>query len=321
MNLFRKIGVLLAVTGLVCAGTTASMAGTPPAPYSSYTVLTKPHKTNIIPTALNSSNQIVGVYTDSQLVQHGFVSTRGAYTKVDVPGAYPGTTAPSGINEFGAVVGSYQDGGNFGERGFVLNHGVYTTFDVTLANAVPDTTYAMGINDWGQVVGNYLDYDGTTRGFVMSNGVYTSFDIHVTDPTINVNATLPAGINDLGQITGFYTTDINGDFTTVAAHGFVLSGSITTTLDVPGALNGTYGAGTQATGINLFGQVVGFYVDTAGITHGFVWNCGTYTLLSAPNAVNTTTFGINALGQVVGYYDKGTFNENGAIFYGFVLNP
>ena len=321
MNLFRNLGIFLTLAGVVRAGMIASKAEAASPPYSSYTVLSKPHKTNIIPAALNSSDQIVGVYTDSNLVQHGFVSTHGAYTRVDVPGAYPGTTAPSGINEFGMVVGSYQDGVTFGEYGFVLNNGVYTTFDVTLANAVPDTTFALGINDWGQVVGNYLDYNGVTRGFLLSNGVYTSFDIHASAPGINVNATLPAGINDLGQITGYYTTDINGDFTTVATHGFVLSGHTTTTLDVPGALNGTYGAGTQAAGINLFGQVVGFYVDTTGTTRGFVWNCGTYTLLNAPNAVNTATFGINTLGQVVGYYDLGTFNENGSIFYGFVLNP
>ncbi len=321
MNLFRNLGLFLTLAGIVCAGITASKAEAASPPYSSYTVLSKPHKTNIVPTALNSSDQIVGVYTDTHLVQHGFVSTHGAYTKVDVPGGYPGTTAPSGINEFGMVVGSYQDGVNFGERGFVLNNGVYTTFTVTLANAVPNTTYALGINDFGQVVGNYLDYNGVTRGFLLSNGVYTSFDIHVADPSIRVNATLPAGINDLGQITGFYTTDINGDPLTVAAHGFVLSGHTTTTLDVPGALNGTYGAGTQATGINLLGQVVGIYVDTDGATHGFVWSCGKYTYLDTPNAVNTTTFGINALGQVVGYYSLGTFNDNGSIFYGFVLNP
>lgn len=321
MNCFRCFGILFALASVFCAGLVASKAEATPPPYSNYTLLTKPHKSNIVPTALNASGQVVGGYVDSKLVQHGFLLTHGAYTKLDVPGALTGTTYPAGINEFSVVVGSYQPDGSGGERGFVYNNGVYTTFAVNLANAVPDSTFAYGINDWGQIVGNYLDVNGRTRGFVLFNGVYTSFDVASPGAGIRVNATLPYGINDLGQIVGLYTTDVNGDPLTVATHGFILSGGRTTTLDVPGALNGTYGAGTQASGINVFGQVVGTYVDADYVTHGFVYSGGTYTYLNAPTAVNTYTTGINALGQVAGYYDNGTFNENGTVFYGFVLNP
>ena len=64
------------------------------------------------------------------------------------------------------------------------------------------------------------------------------------------------GINDAGQIVGYYSNP--------AIHGFVLDvdGSYTT-LDVPG------GSGTQAYRINSLGQIVGQYA-AGGRIHGFL---------------------------------------------------
>ena len=63
------------------------------------------------------------------------------------------------------------------------------------------------------------------------------------------------GINDRGDIVGGY---LGAGF-----KGFVLSGGIFTTIDVPGS------AETNAWGINDRGQVVGWYFAPTG--HGFVW--------------------------------------------------
>ncbi|HYZ44075.1 MAG TPA: hypothetical protein VE667_04400, partial [Xanthobacteraceae bacterium] len=72
-----------------------------------------------------------------------------------------------------------------------------------------------------------------------------------------------------------------------------------TTLDDPLA-TGT--AGTNAYDINNAGQIVGEYVDSAGI-HGFLLSGGTYTTLNDPLAPKfTEVFGINGAGEIVGDY-------------------
>jgi probable HAF family extracellular repeat protein len=69
--------------------------------------------------------------------------------------------------------------------------------------------------------------------------------------------TYPTGINDSGQIVGFYRDASS------TLHGFLLDNGSYTTLDVPGAYL------TEAYGINDSGQIVGYYEDAAG-GHGFL---------------------------------------------------
>jgi probable HAF family extracellular repeat protein len=81
--------------------------------------------------------------------------------------------------------------------------------------------------------------------------------------------TFPFGINDVGEIVGFYQ-DASGQ------HGFLYAAGVFTSLDVPGAATGS----TQAFGVNNRGQIVGIYRDQTpqsaggprdrGSTHGFV---------------------------------------------------
>jgi uncharacterized membrane protein len=69
-----------------------------------------------------------------------------------------------------------------------------------------------------------------------------------------------------------------------------------TTIDFPGAVL------TFATDINNGGQIVGRYLDTAGITRGYLLSRGTFTSLTFPGAVFTDTIGINRSGDIVGFY-------------------
>ena len=71
-------------------------------------------------------------------------------------------------------------------------------------------------------------------------------------------------INDLGEITGSYSTADNGN------HGFVRhqNGTIDT-FDLPNA-GTSNGAGTFSRDINLFGQVTGYYQDANMVLHGFI---------------------------------------------------
>ena len=97
-----------------------------------------------------------------------------------------------------------------------------------------------------------------------------------------------------------------------------------TTLD--GFASGTYGA--EAFGINDAGQIVGAYVDSSHLMHGYLYSNGTYTIIDDPLAGTngpyplsggstggTQAFGINATGQIVGEY----FDSSGAL-HGFLYS-
>ena len=73
--------------------------------------------------------------------------------------------------------------------------------------------------------------------------------------------------------------------------------------------------GTEAKSINASGQVTGSYWDDSK-GHGFVYSNGTFTILDAPGALNTSPASINASGQVAGSYDKG-LSRHGLGHHGF----
>src|SRR5215468_8208510 len=90
-------------------------------------------------------------------------------------------------------------------------------------------------------------------GLILSPGwAKADFDFTTIDPP-GATHSLASGINDAGQIVGWYTTGVGG------YHGFLLDvdGSYTT-IDVPGAI------ATYAEGINAAGQIVGVIYRDAG---------------------------------------------------------
>ena len=87
---------------------------------------------------------------------------------------------------------------------------------------------------------------------------YTTFD----DPLATGGDTQAWGINDAGQIVGFY------EDSSLKLHGFLYSNGTYTTLDDPSAsANGS----TKAFGINATGQMVGDYINASGF-HGFLYD-------------------------------------------------
>ncbi len=76
-----------------------------------------------------------------------------------------------------------------------------------------------------------------------------------------------------------------------------LSGPTYTTIDPPGSVF------TLGVDINAGGQIVGRYIDAAGINHGFLLSGGAYTDITFPGgAVYTRALGINRQGDIVGDY-------------------
>jgi probable HAF family extracellular repeat protein len=215
-----------------------------------------------------------------------------------------------------------------------------------LAEAQPTYVYtplegafAYGINDSGQIVGA----NGFLTGFLYSGGRYSTVYV----PSLDRNSfTTPLGINNAGQIVGWYWSDIigktyrgfllsNGSYSLFAApgsvdttasginasgqivgwydsggnpHGFLLSGRNYTTLDVPGS------ASTQATAINDHGQIVGTYSNSSGVSLGFMLTGSGYTTINFPGSVDTFVGGINNAGEIVGSYLDSRNKEHGFLF-------
>jgi probable HAF family extracellular repeat protein len=134
--------------------------------------------------------------------------------------------------------------------------------------------------------------------------IYTTLD----DPSAT-HGTFATGINDLGQIVGYYQNS-------AGYHGFFYSNDDYITLDDPSATGiSTIASGifisypplTTVAGINSTETIVGDYETTSGYTLGFLFSKGSYyNGINDPSATIAGTFlsGINNGGQIVGTYEN-----------------
>ena len=105
-------------------------------------------------------------------------------------------------------------------------------------------------------------------------------------------------------------------------HGFLRSPDGTfTTFDAPGAGTGSYqGTGCPSdcpTSLNDFGAIMGTYIDTNGVLHGYLRSPnGNITTVDPVGSVFTWSSGINDLGAITGYYAD--VND---VYHGFVAVP
>jgi hypothetical protein len=203
------------------------------------------------PLRIDDRGRIVGNYRSDGPTCQGAAQLRGflrdehgRYTTIHVPGAV--YTQATGINNRGEVVGDFL-GADGVVRGYRWERGRVTTIDPPAGAAA---VTVLDNNDSGQTVGAYLDAAGAEHGFVRSRGVYTTID------TPGVPFTLPFGINNRGQITGF-SADALPIPTATDVNGFLLrrgAGGPVTRIEFPGAV-----IGTVALDVNDLGTVVGMY--------------------------------------------------------------
>ncbi len=238
-------------------------------------------------TAVNDLGQIVGFYTDSASVKHGFTDFNGIIALFDVAGA--SATELTGITNSGVIAGWDIAGGTV--NAFTDSAGTMTTVTVpgaiaaqalaisnngrlagiyapainTIVGYTDDAgTFAffsqagvgmavqMGINNSGELVEDYQSTQGLTQSFLFTGGQLNAFAI------AGAAATAALAINDSGVIAGGYA--LNG------FHGFLdLNGSVTT-VDVLGA------QGSLLTGYSDSGNAVGAFQDATGKTHLFAAN-------------------------------------------------
>lgn len=125
---------------------------------------------------LNVFGAIASYYIDGSDVVHGFLRAPwGQITTFDVPGesSFYGLGCYSdcamGLNDWGAITGSYLGADNV-YHGFLRNpDGTFTTFDAPHANTSVGSfsgTFPVSINDQGVITGYYLDANNVNHGFL-----------------------------------------------------------------------------------------------------------------------------------------------------------
>jgi hypothetical protein len=198
-----------------------------------------------------SGNNIVGTYLDLSGITHGFLynDISATYTTFDDPKGTGtnGSTIGSGIDG-GNIVGAYYDAANV-SHGFVYDGTKYTTLNDPLGTI---GTSALGISG-NNIVGDYSPSSNDVHPFLYDGTKYTTFD---SPGSINTYAIGISGTNVVG-----YFGDSSGQ------HGFLYdyNSAKWTTLDYP--LAGASGA--IAAGISS-GRIVGSYVDSSFVSHGFL---------------------------------------------------
>ncbi len=123
---------------------------------------------------INDRGEIVGSYTDSKGVVHGFTDTGGVFKTLDFPQAV--STRLNLVNNAGQITGVYTDAaGN--NHSFFYSGGKF----IALGFAGDPDPVVNALNNYGEIVG---------QNFVYDNGEYQSLNLDVT------------GVNDSGVIVG-----------------------------------------------------------------------------------------------------------------------
>jgi hypothetical protein len=259
---------------------------------------------------INNEGLIAGFYGSANPGhpnQGYLLAPPSTFTPVDFPGV--AQTQLTGLNDRGITVGYFYPTNNGitvdNQFGFYVKDGVFTAVNNPKTPTVPNPgvlieNQLVGVNDHNIAVGFYNDAAGNSHGYTynINSG---KFSADINDPL--AVSTVAAAINDKGRIAGFYTDsagvihgflDNHGHFTTVDAPGATTTellglndrgvavgeeivGGVThgviydsktgafTQLDDPNAVGSTV-----LNGINDRGDIVGFYSDAAGNTHGLL---------------------------------------------------
>ncbi|MBV8898186.1 MAG: hypothetical protein JO051_16850 [Acidobacteriaceae bacterium] len=183
---------------------------------------------------VNNKNVAVGFYTDAlgntQGYSYDIAGTK--FAAITLPGSFNAVmTTATDINNSGVISGFYVDGAN-NTHGFLDNGGSFSSYDDPFG--VGMNTSFLGLNNNREVVGSFLDSAGVTNGFTFNylSHTWTTLDDPNASPNVafNVTGTTINGVNDLGQVVGFYSdgTNVHGFLATPvpepASFGFVAAG-------------------------------------------------------------------------------------------------
>lgn len=211
------------------------------------------------------------------------------YTTLD-DAADPTFNQLLGINDKGEISGYFGSGAvGHPNQGYTILP-PYAQSNYTNENFPGSVqTQVTALNNLHDTAGFWVDGKGINRGFVQWNGVFASY----VDPKTGkgtVNQLL--GINNAGTAVGFYTDANNINH----AYSVNQATSVFTPIKPPGLTN------TQATGINVLGDICGIGVAGNGATVGWLLKNGSFSEFNFPNAMATQPFGINTEDVIVGVF-------------------
>jgi hypothetical protein len=252
--------------------------------------------------------QIVGNVGDAYWPYdiHGFVlnGIGGDFIKFDVPNSIQ--PQASGINNTGHITGYtfFSEQNSQPERGYVRYPD--GTFDVPINAPEASASATWAINDAGTAVGWWAPPQVPGQ-WTPNHGLFKPLGGAVqTIDRPDAWMTQFYGINNLGQMVGFYSLSdgLQRSFLRLANGTFQ-------DLSCSGAAENS----TAPFGINDAGYIVGSYWDGGDSSPAFVRSTdGTCNTFSVPNSYYTWPTAINNFGQVVGAY----WDDSGG--YGFVFN-
>ena len=183
-------------------------------------------------------------------------------------------------------------------------------------------TQVTGLNNEGVTVGFWSTMDTSSMtnnnfGFYSANGQYhnVNFPTH-NNASPQVDQLL--GINNHDVAVGFYTNAQGGN------RGYEYNIGTRQFIRVlpPGFTNSTslHSPSLTATGINIHGDVTGFYNKTSSQVDAFLRLAdGQFFTLAVHGAAMTQAFGINDSNEIVGAYTVGSGNN--AKTHGFTWSP
>jgi hypothetical protein len=203
------------------------------------------------------------------------------------PGGTTKGTMPEKISDQGNLVGTVIDDSGI-EQAFIYKYRL-GRFSVPFSEP-SDTggvTRGRGINNSRTVCGEYLNAsDGTFHGYLLEHPDFVEFDVP------GALHTIPLGINNHGNFVG---TVIFSDSTQLAFGN--VNGRLET-FAVPDA------TATFAYQLNANNDIIGYYLDDAGIAHGYTRDrVGNLRFpIDVPDSNGTFLFGNNDSNWAVGRY-------------------
>lgn len=222
-----------------------------------FTTIDYPSSTSTVINGINDYGDVVGTYqlSGSQKT-HGFIRFHtGSLRKLDFPNATFGTTA-NGINKSLEVVGSFNNGNQFG---YTYKNGTYTKVSAP-TNSFPDTILN-GISNPGVIVGQVFSGD-SWRGFWKLGS-----DLDFLEPFLNPD-NIVYGVNGHTDLVGCH----NGGrgFWIKLAESSEAEGSSEKFPSIS-SIQYTNHLNTCPMSINYNRSIVGTYLDNSTfLPHGFL---------------------------------------------------
>ena len=139
---------------------------------------------------INKWSSIVGWYTDSNGIAHGFKRwSNGSGFRLNYPAHFTQTnsgTFPTAINDHGTIVGFTQLPFN----GFIYRGGEFATLNYPAANG----TNVMGISNAGVIIGNASFPNGTATAFLYKDGTFKTISPPNTTGSFVTGMSLKLGV-------------------------------------------------------------------------------------------------------------------------------